>query len=786
MENSEFNDPLKETKNKEKNKKTEHQEPQVDASKSGIPESASDPASEKPDSVSDSEEASPAEQSAQNKESAKKKKSAPVKESQPEDESAPSDESAPAVEPAPTEEPAPEAEEKPATESVPAEEPAPEAEDKPATETAPAEEPAPEAEEKPATESVPAEKAAPREESAAAGGSDYGDRKPQKKSSSLIDDTEEKEKNDSWDELDEDDSDHREEEVNYGLLSKEDLVKLLKEKLDNPGKGNIKKEVEDIRRVFYKKVSAVQEEKKKHFLDEGGNIEDFKPVEEPVEMEMKELLYKYKGLKAEFTKQLEQAKQDNLIKKQEILEGFRILMENQESFEVTFRKFKDLQKQWFSTGVVPHQNLKDLWDSYNYFVEKFNDYVRINRDLRALDLKKNLELKEQLCERTEALDKDPNVVHAFKVLQKNHARWREIGPVPRENRDEIWERFKQATSVINKKHQEYHSRLKESLQENLEKKIKLCEKVEHIAAVVYDSHSAWVEKTNQVLEIQKTWKTIGYAPKKDNNIIYARFRTACDVFFGNKAKFYAAAYEDQKENLKLKLEITEMAETLANSQDWKETTNELIRLQKRWKEIGPVPRRESDKLWKRFRAACDRFFNNKSRYFEDIDSTFEENLKAKELIVKEMDEYTVDDKQNVNLEALEDFQSRFNEIGYVPSAKKDWIKDRFRQALDRFLERIGMDESERSIYKFKYRIANMASAPRAEIKLNFERDKLLNKLQQLRNDMSVWENNIGFFKQSDSSEDTIQGYQEKIEEAHNRIEILEKKIRILDDMENEN
>jgi hypothetical protein len=289
-----------------------------------------------------------------------------------------------------------------------------------------------------------------------------------------------------------------------------------------------------------------------------------------------------------------------------------------------------------------------------------------------------------------------------------------------------------------------------------------------------------------VLEIQKTWKTIGYAPKKDNNIIYARFRTACDVFFGNKAKFYAAAYEDQKENLKLKLEITEMAEALSNSQDWKETTNELIRLQKRWKEIGPVPRRDSDKLWKRFRAACDKFFHSKSKYFEDIDSTFEENLKAKELIVKEMDEYTVDDKLKVNLDALEDFQSRFNEIGYVPSAKKDWIKDRFRQALDRFLERIGMDETERSIYKFKYRIANMASAPRADIKLNFERDKLLNKLQQLRNDMSVWENNIGFFKQSDSSEDTIHGYQEKIEDAHNRIEILEKKIRILDDMENEN
>jgi len=611
--------------------------------------------------------------------------------------------------------------------------------------------------------------------------------KAQGDSKELIEESEEQHKNESYDDhVDIDDHEHKEEEVNFGLLSKEDLVKLMREKLDNPGKGNIRKEVEDIKRVFYEKVSAVLEEKKKHFLDEGGNIEDFKPAEEPVEAAMKELLYKYKGLKAEFTRQLEKTKQENLIKKQEVLEGFRILMENQETFEITFRKFKDLQKQWFSAGVVPHQNLKDLWDSYNYFVEKFNDYVRINRDLRALDLKKNLELKVQLCERTEALDKEPNIVHAFKALQKNHTRWREIGPVPRENRDEIWDRFKLATSVINKKHQDYHSRLKESLHENLEKKVNLCEKIEKIAANIYETHSAWVDKTNQVLELQKTWKTIGYAPKKDNNIIYARFRTACDVFFGNKAKFYAAAYEDQKDNLSLKLEIIEKAESLSSSQEWKETTNELIQLQKRWKEIGPVPRRDSDKLWKRFRAACDTFFNNKSKYFEDIDSTFDENLKAKELIVTEMESFSVKDELKENVKALKDFQSRFNAIGYVPSGKKEWIKDQFRLAQDKLLEKTGMDESARSIFKFRYRIEGMANAPRADMKMNFERDKLVNKLQQLRNDMSVWENNIGFFKQSDSSEDTIHGFQEKIDEAHKRIEVLEKKIRILDDMENEN
>jgi hypothetical protein len=603
----------------------------------------------------------------------------------------------------------------------------------------------------------------------------------------LIDDDEEKQNNSTFDdELESEDAPPEEELVNYGLLSKEDLVKILKEKLDNPGKGNIRKEVQDIRRIFYEKVHAEVEEKQKHFLGEGGNLEDFKPAEEPAETDMKELLNKYSGLKAEFSRQLEKTKQENLLKKQEILEELRILMEGQGSFESTFRKFKDLQKQWFTAGVVPHPYLKDLWDSYNYFVEKFNDYVRINRDLRALDLKKNLELKIQLCERTEALDKEPNIVHAFKALQKNHTRWREIGPVPRENRDETWDRFKQATSLINRKHQEYHSRLKESLHENLEKKKSLCEKLENIAARVYETHGAWAEKTTQVLEIQKTWKTIGYAPKKDNNIIYSRFRGACDIFFTNKAKFYASAYEDQKDNLQLKTQIAEKAESLKNSQEWKETTNELIQLQKRWKELGPVPRKDSDKLWRRFRSACDFFFENKSKYFEDIYSTFDDHLKAKEKIIAEMDHFSVSDDQETNLKALDEFMSKFNSIGYVPAGKKEWIKDQFRQAYERLLEKTGMDESQRSIFKFRYRIENIANAPRSEMKLNFERDKLINKLQQLRNDMSVWENNIGFFKQSDSSEETIQGYQEKIDSARERIELLEEKIRILEDIENEN
>ena len=673
----------------------------------------------------------------------------------------------------------------------------------PADEPASTDEPASEPASEPAAESEPADESTDEPASAAASAS--------KKSRSritirLIDDQEERMRNDSYDEMDGDgdenqedqgkEGDHErhddredqeeEERANYTLLSKEDLVKLLREKLDNPEKFNLRREVQEIRDAFYLHHNASMEEKKKKFLEEGGNEEDFRPMDDPLETELKELLKEYRSLKAEHTKKLEKTKLENLQKKQEVLEEFRVLMEGQERFENTFRKFKDLQKKWFSIGVVPQQNLKDLWDSYNYFVDKFNDYVRINRELRALDLKKNLELKIQLCEKTEALENESNILQAFKTLQKYHTRWREIGPVPRENREELWERFKKASQAINRKHQDFHSRVRESLLENLERKKELCEKVEAIAEKEYHSHGAWADQTNKILEIQKSWKEIGYAPKKENNAVYSRFRRACDRFFEKKAVFYASVLEEQKDNLKLKIEIVEKAEQLSDSENWKDTTNELIRLQRRWKEIGKVPRKDADRLWKRFRAACDRFFNRKSSYFENIDSTFEENMKAKQELIAEMEAYAPAEDHGKNLEAVESFQSRFSEIGYVPAGKKDAIRDQYRIALERLMKKAGMDEWERSIFRFRNRVKGMLNSPRARTKLGYERDKLVDKLQQLRNDIGLWENNIGFIKQSESSEDTIQGYNERIESAHQRIKILETKIRILDDAENEN
>lgn len=572
---------------------------------------------------------------------------------------------------------------------------------------------------------------------------------------------------------------------NYEQMGQEDLVKRMEEQLSTMTIDQLKDDVEKIRDVFYRKHEEALEEKRKKFISEGGNPEDFKPVDDPLEVKMRELVDTYKTRKAEYNKLLEKSKQENLERKMAILEEFRELMEGQHSFDITFRKFKQLQKKWFDTGIVPQQNVKDLWNNYNYFVDKFNDYVRINRELKALDLKKNLEEKIKLCEKAEALTAEENVINAFKILQKYHNRWREIGPVPREDKDAIWERFKAATSIINRAHQEHQSKMKDQLVENLQKKTVLCEKAEELAGEAYTTHKEWASKTNQLLNFQKEWKTIGYAPKKDNNAIYARFRKACDLFFENKAAFYAKTFEEQKENLAVKQEIVEEAESIRDSEEWKETTDRLINLQKKWKEVGHVPKRDSDRLWKRFRAACDHFFGRKSNFFNNIDSSYAENLKEKEKIVEEVRNYQLSGNKEQALKDLEKFQERFAGIGFVPASKKNVIRDDFRDALEMVYDKLGMDEHEKVIYKFKNRIRNILHSPKSDVKMGYERDKLINKLQQLKSDISVWENNIGFIKQTDSADDTLSNFQEKLDDARERIEIMEEKLRIMDDLESE-
>ncbi|MCB2195330.1 MAG: DUF349 domain-containing protein [Bacteroidetes bacterium] len=570
-------------------------------------------------------------------------------------------------------------------------------------------------------------------------------------------------------------------EIDYTKLSREDLVKHLDEIMNNNPINEIRKDVEAIKASFYKKQKPINEKKRKEFLDQGGNIEDFAPAEDPIETELKDLFKRYRKLKADYNRQLEGVKEENLQKKYQIIEELKEIVNKDESIGDTFKEFRELQQRWKEIGQVPQQKLKDLWNTYHHHVEKFYDYININKELRDLDLKKNLEMKTELCEKAEKLTEEKSVVTAFKALQKLHNQWREIGPVPNEQKEPLWERFKEATRIINKNHQDYFKNLKEEQKNNLEKKEKLCEQAEEIAAKELTNHKEWTEQTAEIINLQKVWRTIGFAPKKDNNKIYARFRNACDKFFGKKREFYAQNKELQDENLEKKIELCEKAEALKDSTDWKKTTKELINLQKEWKEVGPVARKHSDKVWKRFRAACDHFFNSKSEYYANIEKEFDSNLKKKQEIIDNVKNYKFTSDVNENYEALKKFQEDFSEIGFVPYKLKDKIQNEFREELNKQFDKLKVDDDEKKLLKFQNRLETLQHKPKAYTKIKHERDKFFNKIKKLESNITLWENNIGFFSaDSKEAQEMLSDYREKIESARKEIEILEEKIRMID------
>ena len=573
------------------------------------------------------------------------------------------------------------------------------------------------------------------------------------------------------------------EKIDYSKLSKEDLVKVLRDLIDSGNFNEIRKDVDAIKSNFYKQNKAEVEEIKQKFLEEGGQIQDFKIEESPLETELKELVNKYREFKNELNKKLESEKETNLAIKLQIIEGIKDLINSQESLNKTFHDFRELQNRWREAGPVPQGNLKDLWEKYHYHVEAFYDYIKINKELRDLDFKKNLEAKIKLCERAEELLLEPSVVEAFRKLQKLHDQWREIGPVPIDKRTELWERFKEATTKINRKHQEYFVNLKQEQKKNYEEKLVLCEKAEEIAALEIDKHEDWQIRSRELIELQKVWKKIGFAPKKYNTQVYERFRKACDSFFDKKREYYSHNREEQQNNLQLKTELCIQAEGLQDSTEWKKTTNDLIALQKRWKEIGPVPAKQSEKIWKRFRAACDTFFNNKSEFYAQIDTRYEENLEKKKKLIEDIEKYELTNDVEKNLSTLKDFQHRWSEIGFVPIKEKNDIQEQYRQTINAKFDSLKVDDTKKAILKYRNRIENMTKKPNSQHRMRMEREKFFTKLKQLENDITLWENNIGFFSDTENAESMINDVHEKIDSAKQKMEVLKAKIRLLDEYE---
>ena len=569
--------------------------------------------------------------------------------------------------------------------------------------------------------------------------------------------------------------------VNYSEKNLAELVKLFEELVQNEERMKMSKDAEAIKSAFYKRLQkekadaglvvesvAEDEETEESVASEEVAVEESVSVNPFAEIEkgFKEIYNRYRKERAEYNRQLEKERENNLALKEAVIADLKNLLEKQEDVNATFPEFREIQNRWRAAGPVPAQNYRNVNETYQLYVEQFYDMVKINRELRDLDFKKNLEAKEQFCAQAEALAESSNVVEAFRELQKLHEQWKEYGPVAKEYRDQIWDRFKAATAIVNKKYQAYFEGLKEQQSDNLAKKTVLCEKVEEIAEREVANSNEWNAFSKEIEDIQKEWKTIGFASKKDNQKIYDRFRAACDKFYGRKRDFYNDYKDSINVNLEKKIAICEEAEALKTSTDWKKTADRYIALQKEWKEIGAVPRKKSEQLWKRFRAACDEFFAERDKNSKP-ENDFYGNLKSKQRLVEEIKAYELTGTE-ADAEALKAFQTRWNEIGFVPFKEKDKIAQAYKEALHD---------------KFPANNRNNARKGRGGKPQLSEKDRLIQKYHALEQDIVTYENNIGFFAMSKNSEPLIRQMQERIAQAKEELKALAEQVKALNEAE---
>ena len=568
--------------------------------------------------------------------------------------------------------------------------------------------------------------------------------------------------------------------INYGEKTLAELSGLFQELTESEDRMKRSKEAEALKSAFYKRLSREKAEAGEDATVVEPDAETVEEVAEPagneavspfaaIEAGFKSLYNTYKKERAEYNRQLDAEREDNLAKKQAIIEDLKALVEEQGDMKDAFPKFREIQNRWRETGPVPQQNFRDVNDTYQLYVEKFYDLVQINRELRDLDFRKNLEAKTEFCEQAEALAESEDVVGAFKELQKLHEQWKEYGPVAKEFRDSIWERFRAATAVINKKYQAHFEGLKEQHAANLEAKTALCEKVEAIAAQEITSSNQWNALSKEIEGIQAEWRKIGFATRKDNQKVYDRFRAACDAFFSRKREYYNEFKDSMNDNMAKKIALIEQAEALKDSTDWKKTSDALIELQKQWKEIGAVPRKKSEQLWKRFRAACDAFFNERDKQSKP-ENDYYGNLKAKRALIEEIEAYVSVDAE-ADAEAARGFAERWGAIGFVPFKEKEAVGAAYRAAMSaKFpdFNRGGRREGGRGPVR----------EPRRNAPLT-EKDKLTLKYNQLQQDIQTYENNIGFFGLSKGAEQLKAQMQERIDAAKEELKQLEAQIREL-------
>ena len=559
--------------------------------------------------------------------------------------------------------------------------------------------------------------------------------------------------------------------------SKEEVLARLKE-LASSEETPDKEEVDHLKTVFYKMHVAERDEKQRQYLEAGGDPEKYQVLPDDDEKEFKVAMGVIREKRAALFMQQEAEKQENLKRKQEIIEKIKAMATSPDEANKSFQDFKALQQEWKEIKAVPAEKANELWRNYQLYVEQFYDLLNLNREAREYDFKKNLEIKTKLCEAAEKLADESDVISAFHQLQELHQQYREAGPVAKELREEIWARFKAASTVINKKHQQHFEGLREKEEENLRRKTELCEKVETIAKEENKSASDWEKRTKEIIEIQTEWKTIGFAPQKMNVKIFERFRAACDDFFSRKAEFFKQMKERMAENAKKKKALVEKAQALADSTEWKSTSDKLIALQKEWKTIGTAPKKVGDQLWNDFLSACNRFFEARNAANAGVRNEEHANLSKKREIIEKL-KAVAEEKAEDLQEKVQQLVEEYSTIGHVPFKDKDKLYKEYHEIVDKLFSDLHISNAKRRLDNFKSNLKNVAK--RGEEALDNERARLMRRYEQLKQEVQTYENNLGFLNASSKKGNSlIDEMNRKVQKLKDEAKLVREKIKAID------
>ena len=560
--------------------------------------------------------------------------------------------------------------------------------------------------------------------------------------------------------------------------TKQEVVERLKE-IAASDEAPVKDEIDLLKTVFYKLHIAEREARLKEYIDGGGNPETYQVVPDQDEETFKAQMAVIREKRAQIMQQQEAEKQANLEKKLEIIEKIKAMTTSPDEAGKSYNEFKELQQQWKDIKNVPADKANELWRNYQLYVEQFYDLLKLNSEAREYDFKKNLEMKTKLCEAAEKLSDEEDVISAFHQLQELHQQYREIGPVAKELREEVWARFKAASTVINKRHQQHFEDLRAKEEENLARKTALCEKVEELGKAENKGAADWEKRSKEIIDIQNEWKTIGFAPQKMNVKIFERFRAACDDFFGRKAEYFKALKVTFSENIEKKKALVEKAQALADSTDWKATSDKLIALQKEWKTVGMVPKKIGDQLWQEFLGACNKFFEARNAAGAGQRNEEHANLEKKKGIIEQL-KALAENAAEATKDKVQALTEEYNKVGHVPYKEKDKLYEAYHEVLDRIYKELNISTKRRRLNDFKANIKNVAK--RGEEALDNERGRLARRFEQLKQEIQTYENNLGFLNASSKKGNSlIDEMNRKVQHLRDDLELVRQKIKAIDE-----